>query len=272
MMMSFSEWSRSCTVDKLIDLVMNESGYIKMLRTGSEEGKRDGLSREENLGAFIDSAKEFVEMNPNAPLEDFLNHVALITDIDTLDEKESRVRLMTVHAAKGLEFPIVFVVGMEEELFPHINSLDNPADLEEERRACYVALTRAKRKLYLMAAARRMFFGQMKPKEISRFIKEIPSDYVEYFGIIPQGFIKKKTSSPKSNYRPPTAHRPAQVVPPAKKASPPENFQVGDLINHKLWGTGTVMAVDSKTITISFANPERGVKVLGLKSAPINKL
>ena len=124
---------------------------------------------------------------------------------------------MTVHAAKGLEFPIVFVVGMEEELFPHINSLDNPADLEEERRACYVALTRAKRKLYLMAAARRMFFGQMKPKEISRFIKELPSDYVEYFGIIPQGFIKKKTSSPKSNYRAPTAHRAAQMKPAEKR-------------------------------------------------------
>ncbi len=272
MMMSFSEWARDCSIDKLINLVMNESGYIKMLRSGSEEGKRDGLSREENLGAFIDSAKEFVEMNPEASLGDFLNHVALITDIDTIEEKESRVRLMTVHAAKGLEFPVVFVVGMEEELFPHRNSLDIPSALEEERRACYVALTRAKQKLYLLAAERRMFFGKIVPQKISRFIQEIPSDYVKYFGNIPQGF-KKKASSPKSSYRPPTAHRSAKVLPFEKQTEKtPETFQVGDIINHKLWGLGTVMAVDSKKITISFANPERGIKVLGLKTAPITKL
>ena len=117
-----------------------------------------------------------------------------------------------------------------------------------------------------------MFFGKTVSQKISRFVKEIPSDYVKYFGNIPLGF-KKKTSTPKSSYRPPTAHRSAKVIPFEKKPStPPEIFQVGDLINHKLWGVGTVMAVDSKTITISFSNPERGVKVLGLKTAPITKL
>ena len=271
MMMSFSESARSYTVDKLIELVLNESGYIEMLRQGTEDGKRDGQSREENLGEFIGSAKEFVEINPNAPLEEFLNHVALITDIDTIDEKEARVKLMTVHAAKGLEFPVVFVVGMEEELFPHINALYDEDDLEEERRACYVALTRAKKKLYLTAATRRMFFGQMKSQEVSRFVEEIPDAFIDCLGkrVKP---VNQKSSSPKSAYRPPTAYRAAQMTAPAKKASPPVNYQVGDIVNHKLWGAGTVMAVNNKTITISFANPERGVKVLSLKAAPINKL
>lgn len=271
MMMSFSEWATTCAIDKLIDLVMKESGYVEMLRRGTEDGKRDGLSREENLGEFIDSAKEFVEMNPNATLEDFLNHVALITDLDAIDEKESLVKLMTVHAAKGLEFPVVFVVGMEEELFPHINSLDSPLDLEEERRACYVALTRAKKRLYLTAAEARMFFGNMKFPEVSRFVKEIPEAYVEYYGKRPMP-APKKVSKPKPTYKPPTAHRAAQMTAPVKQSAPPVTFNVGDMINHKLWGMGTVTEVTAKTIKISFHDPKRGEKLLSLKTAPINKV
>jgi len=143
--------------------------------------------------------------------------------------------------------------------------------LEEERRACYVALTRAKKKLYLTAAEARMFFGKMKFPEVSRFVKEIPQAYVDYYGKRPVP-VPKKPSTPKPTYRPPTAHRPAQKLIPAKKSEPPKNFQVGDLINHKLWGLGTVMEVKAKTIKISFVNPERGEKTLSLKTAPINKV
>ncbi len=271
MMMSFTESENNLSIDQLITTVLEESGYMKMLHETTEVGKKENISREENLGAFVDSAKEFVEINPDASLEDFLNHVALITDLDAVDEKESRVRLMTVHAAKGLEFPVVFVVGMEEKLFPHANALDREDDteLEEERRACYVALTRAKKKLYITAAAERMFFGKMRPQAVSRFVEEIPASC--FAGIAPSP-VKKKSSPPKSTYKPPTAYRPAQVVVEEKKSAPRITWRVGDQLNHKKWGFGTVMATDASTITVSFANPEIGTKRLMKSIAPINKI
>ena len=269
MMMSFTELAKSLPVDKLINVVLEESGYLQMLRSDSEAGKRESISREENVGAFVDSAKEFVEMNPDGTLEDFINHVALMTDVDTLEEEESRVKLMTVHAAKGLEFPVVFVVGMEDGVFPHSAALYDTAELEEERRACYVALTRAKTKLYITAAQKRSFFGRNSKQKISRFVEEIPDACIEYLG------IKSKTQQQSSAqqkpvYSPPTAYRAAQSRQLASNA-PQIAWQVGDMVNHKLWGLGTVMALDSKTMTVSFANPSVGVKKLLTKVAPLSK-
>ena len=269
MMLSFMESSNNLSPDKLIKVVLEESGYLKMLRTDKESGRDENISREENLGEFVNSAKDFVELNPHGKLEDFLNHVALITDLDEVDEKESLVKLMTVHAAKGLEFPAVFVVGMEDGLFPHANSLYNDEDLEEERRACYVALTRAEKKLYITAAKERMVFGKAQFQEISRFVEEIPSSCLEYLGLAVKSTPFK---IPAPVYRPPTAYRAAQIKIPAKKTSGVTTFNVGDQISHKLWGFGTVMAVDSKTITISFANPSAGVKKLLTTAAPIVKI
>ena len=269
MMMSFIESAKSLPIDELINVVLNESGYLRMLKENSEDGRNENISREENLGEFVDSANEFVELNPNSTIEDFLNHVALITDIDTVDEKESRVKLMTVHASKGLEFPVVFVVGMEEKLFPHANSLDNEAELEEERRACYVALTRAKKKLYISAAEERMFFGDIKKQKVSRFVSEIPAICIE--GNLP-ATVKKKNSTPKPTYKPPTAYRPAQVKPPEKKSAPSVLWKIGDHLNHKKWGFGVVIDVKGIVITVSFTNPEVGIKKLITKVAPINKL
>lgn len=269
MMMSFTESAKNFTVDKLISLVLKESGYIKMLRDDRENGKQENISREENLGEFVGSAKDFVELNPEGTLQDFLNHVALITDIDTLDEKESRVKLMTVHAAKGLEFSAVFVVGMEENLFPHANSIDSEDELEEERRACYVALTRAKKKLYLTAADERMFFGKIRRQKISRFVEEIPAPCIDGRFIAP--FKKKSSAMTQSTYRPPTAYRSAQMKPVEKKSAAIVVWQVGDQLNHKKWGLGTVMEVKGQVITVAFANPEIGTKILKATAAPINK-
>ncbi len=271
MMMSFTESAKNFSVDELIKIILKESGYLKMLREDRENGKQENTSREENLGEFIGSAKEFVEQYPHGTLEDFLNHVALITDLDTVNENESLVKLMTVHAAKGLEFPAVFVVGMEEKLFPHANSLDSRRDLEEERRACYVALTRAEKKLYITAAASRMFFGNIKRQEISRFVKEIPAACLA--GDV-AALPKKKISPPKvqSTYRPPTAYRSPQIKPAAKKSSPLENWHVGDRINHNKFGFGTVVEVKGDNITVAFANPEFGTKILNSTIAPINRL
>lgn len=268
MMISFMESAKSLAIDKLIETVLNESGYLKMLRDDLEDGKAENISREENLGAFVNSAKDFVDINPDGSLEDFLNHVALITDLDTVDEKESRVKLMTVHAAKGLEFPIVFAVGMEEGLFPHANSLYREDTLEEERRACYVAFTRAEKKLYITSAKKRMAFGKISAQKVSRFVEEIPAEFLDAYGYAP---VTRKKISP-STYKPPTAYRAAQTTKPTQKKSVTDtNFNVGDQINHKKWGLGTVMAVDGQRITISFANPKFGVKQL-VKTAPMSKL
>ena len=271
MMMSFTESAKNLSVDELIKVVLRESGYLKMLRANPEDGKQENISREENLGEFVDSAKEFTERNPEGTLQDFLNHIALITDLDTVDEEEARVKLMTVHTAKGLEFPVVFVVGMEERIFPHANSLGIEAELEEERRACYVAFTRAKKKLYITAAQERMFFGKIKDQDISRFVKEIPVSCIE--GNLPASSSKKSSPfKPKSTYRAPTAFRPAQIIHVEKKPEPPADFHVGEQINHKMWGLGTIMAVDSKDIVVSFTNPEIGVRTLGKKVAPVKKI
>lgn len=270
MMMSFTESAKNVPVDRLIKIILKESGYMDMLKAATEESKAENISREENLGAFVDSARDFVELNPNATLEDFLNHVALITDIDTVDEKESLVKLMTVHAAKGLEFPVVFIAGMEDGLFPHSNSLDEAATLEEERRACYVALTRAKKKLYITAARERMFFGKFYNQEVSRFLEEIPDAYIDYSG--KNLMSKKKSPPPQSSYKPPTAYRPAQIILPQKKSNDFVAWEVGDQLNHRIWGLGTVMAIEKVTLTVSFANPEIGVKKISAVVAPINKL
>ena len=242
-----------------------------MLELTSEDGKNENESRKENLGAFINSAKEFVELNSDGTLEDFLNHVALITDLDAVDEKESRVKLMTVHAAKGLEFPVVFVVGMEDGLFPHANSLFKDEALEEERRACYVALTRAERKLYITAAKRRMVFGKAKNAKVSRFIDEMPVECLDCYGYQPSPI--KRYLSPQSSYKPPTAHRAAQVTKPApKKFSAQNNWNVGDCVTHKKWGSGIITEIAGNDITILFANPEYGLKTLKKNVAPISKI
>ena len=270
MMMSLTEAAKNLPVDKLISVVLDESGYLKMLREAVEDGKDENISREENLSEFVGSAKEFSQLRPDDTLEDFLNHVALITDADTVDEKDSRVKLMTVHAAKGLEFPAVFVVGMEENLFPHANSLDREKDLEEERRACYVAFTRAQKKLYITAANQRMFFGKIRDQEISRFVHEIPYDC----------FAGNATSSPKqksapkaiSNYRAPTAHRGAHMTPQKKSSAQSTAWHVGDQLNHKKFGNGMVAEVNGNALTVVFANPAVGLKIISSKAPMINKI
>lgn len=268
MMMSFTESAKNLPVDKLISTVLDESGYLQMIQDNIANGKEENISREENLDTFLNGAKEFLEKNPTGNLQDFLNHVALITDIDTLDEEESRVRLMTVHAAKGLEFPVVFVVGMEDGIFPHAMSFDSDESLEEERRACYVAITRAKKKLYITAADVRMSFGQIRDQKISRFIEEIPDACIESVGT--KAKPPQRKTVPRSTYKPPTAYRSAQVKPPEKKSPPPATLHVGDIVSHKRWGLGTVMAVEKGYVTVSFANPEVGIKKLVISFAPLS--
>lgn len=154
---------------EVIDLVADETGYKQMVRDGSDEGE----SRWENIEELKSVAAGLSDLGI------FLEQVALVSDVDNLAEDRGAVTLMTLHAAKGLEFPVVFLVGMEEGIFPHSRSLSEPAEMEEERRLCYVGMTRARERLYLTWARMRMLYGTMQANPRSRFIDEIPEDLVD---------------------------------------------------------------------------------------------
>ena len=161
---------------RVVQKLLDDSGYIKALRL---EGTEESLDRIDNLSSLITALDEFVDLNDMPTLEGFLEEVALASDIDGMEEVPSQVSMMTLHAAKGLEFEVVFMPGMEEGMFPHSRSLEEHAALEEERRLCYVGITRSKTHLYLSAARVRSVFGSLKYSELSRFLTEIPEELLD---------------------------------------------------------------------------------------------
>ena len=279
MLTYFSNAKDGLQLYALVNAVLKESGYLSSLTEGEDADKEENIARRENLSAFVNGVKEFEEINAGANLEDFLNHVALVADIDSLDEENSRVSLMTIHSAKGLEFPIVFVAGMEEGLLPHANSMISSTQLEEERRACYVAMTRAKKKLYLTAAAERRTFGRTYEAYISRFIAEVPPAVMASFSernqsssnfLQSMNYIKNPAAKVKPAAQP--AKEAKRSILTAQKVKTSENWQVGDKVSHKKWGVGTIMNIDGENLTIQFANPEIGEKKLKAGVAPISKV
>lgn len=164
-------------VSDLIQEVMDTTGYLEALKNDKAEKKLENESRIENLQEFVGVAKDFEKEEEEEPnLENFLSKMALLSDIDNSDLEEERVTLMTLHSAKGLEFPVVFMTGMEEGMFPHSRTLMEPEELEEERRTCYVGITRAQRKLYMTYASIRTIFGRTETHEPSRFLYEFPEE------------------------------------------------------------------------------------------------
>jgi DNA helicase-2/ATP-dependent DNA helicase PcrA len=161
--------AKTSKLPELIDIVAQKSCYRDWILDGTEEGE----ARFENIEELKSVATKF------KTLEDFLENVALVSDTDNYDQSADAVTLMTLHNAKGLEFPVVFMVGMEEGLFPHINSMMEPQELEEERRLCYVGMTRAKKRLYLTCATSRMLYGAIQSNPPSRFVSEIPEELIE---------------------------------------------------------------------------------------------
>lgn len=160
---------------ELLDLVLDKTGYADYVQDGTEEGK----DRWANIMELRTVAKEYLELPPETALTTFLEEVALVSDVDNLDEQVDAPTLLTLHMAKGLEFPVVFMVGMEEGIFPHNRSMDDPDQMEEERRLCYVGITRAKERLYLIHAFRRTLFGQSELGHPSRFIRDIPAHLIK---------------------------------------------------------------------------------------------
>jgi DNA helicase-2/ATP-dependent DNA helicase PcrA len=172
----FRALAATAVLPELVKVVLEESGYLARLKESRDD---DDAERLENLAQLVSAVEEFSAANPEAGLADFLEQVALVSDLERGEAGIPSVTLMTLHAAKGLEFKAVFMVGMEERLFPHVRSLDDPDGMEEERRLCYVGMTRARERLFLLNARRRLIFGQEQANLPSRFLKEIPAELLE---------------------------------------------------------------------------------------------
>lgn len=230
----------------LIDAAIVETGYQAMLEG---EGTDEAYSRLENLRELVTVAQEFAQITGEEGLEAFLQHLALVTDLDTWQEEADRVTLMTLHSAKGLEFSVVFLAGMEEGLFPHSRALEEERGLEEERRLCYVGMTRGKQRLYLSYARTRAIFGTTMPGIPSRFLDEVPQDLIA---------------------RPAVAPAP---VPWQDEERMVDTFAAGDRVRHASFGEGTVLEVEGEgiraVVTVRFP---QGVKRLALGYAPLERV
>jgi len=237
------------SASEMIEKVINESGYKKKLE---EEASPEAISRVENIKELISVAKEFEKNSAENTLLAFLIQVSLMTDLDKLDESTPAVTMMTLHSAKGLEFPVVFIAGMEEGIFPHYRSLLEPAELEEERRLCYVGMTRAKKRLYMTSAEERLIFGENWYNGPSRFLEEIP-----------KGLIKADMAAKEKEM--------IEIGAPAEDIE--YNFNVGDTINHPKFGAGEITGLSGKgsELIIQIDFEAAGEKLLMAKYAPLTK-
>ncbi|MGO5675879.1 DNA helicase PcrA [Bacillus subtilis] len=260
------------SITELTEEILDKTEYREMLKA---EKSIEAQSRLENIDEFLSVTKNFEQKSEDKTLVAFLTDLALIADIDQLDQQEEEsggkdaITLMTLHAAKGLEFPVVFLMGLEEGVFPHSRSLMEEAEMEEERRLAYVGITRAEQELYLTNAKMRTLFGRTNMNPESRFIAEIPDDLLENLN-------KKKetraTSARKMQPRRGPVSRPVSYA--SKTGGDTLNWAVGDKAGHKKWGTGTVVSVkgegEGTELDIAFPSPV-GVKRLLAAFAPIEK-
>ena len=242
--------SEELTLTELIDKVLVSTGMKAELEA---EKSLESEIRLENLEEFKSITKSFEEREGLISLEDFLLEISLISDVEEYKDDPNRVSLMTIHSVKGLEFNHVFVVGLEEGIFPHMNSLMENADLEEERRLCYVAITRAKDDLHLVNARRRTLFGKEQVNPVSRFISEISSDLLE--SNAPNEMPKKE-----EKLEPSEVFRDEEV-----------DYQVGDYVYHETFGTGKVVEVTNTLVSVAFKHPH-GIKKLMKNHKKLSKV
>lgn len=246
------------SLSELVDIVLEKSEYLKELKVSKNP---EDESRVQNVYEFVSYVKEYEEKNPESELSEMLNEISLLSDIDQSKE-EDKVVLMTVHSSKGLEFRNVFVVGLEEGLFPSRMSMEDEKDVEEERRLFYVALTRARDRLFLTSADSRMIYGQTIYSKNSRFLEEI-KDFVE----IEDETVKSKVKTEGKPIPRPTNFT-GKIGLGAKKEKA-GSFNIGDKVIHKMWGEGTVVTLVGDDITIAF--PSKGLKKLKASIAPLTK-
>lgn len=262
---------------KLLDLVGRESGYMDSLVDGTTEGEM----RTENVKELLSVAQKYDGMSLSESLHLFLEEVSLASDTDEIDEKKDAVHLMTLHSAKGLEFPFVFILGLEEGIFPHSRSALSPTELEEERRLMYVGLTRAKEKIHLLYTEQRTIFGATQVNPPSRFLTEIPEHLVEEAPRVSAGLMgKRHFSRSPSRFSTVAKKNPAfsemargvkTVDDDAPQGKPltAEEVRPGDMVAHPQFGSGLIVSVAGSLATIAFKRS--GVKKMMLGVAPLSK-
>ncbi len=249
--------SRELNLVELFDLVVNKTGYKEYIQNAA-----DGEERWENVLELRTVARQYADLGPAEGLSAFLEGVALVADVDTYDENMGAVTLITLHQAKGLEFPVVFIVGLEEGILPHVRSFDDPAQMEEERRLCYVGVTRAKKRVYLVRAFRRNLMGRSTVNSPSRFLKDIPSHLIADADLWrgEESQIRDGTTSWGSN-------KPAISIDPTE-------LKAGDRVLHSQFGRGMVVSCrhleDDSEVVVAF--PGMGVKKLLLSFARLEKV
>ena len=245
---------------EVLDLLLLRTAYERYLKDGSPEGD----DRWANVLELRGLASEYDGLPPGEGLQAFLEDVALMSDVDSMDDKAQGMTLITLHMVKGLEFPVVFMLGMEEGLFPHSRSLDSPAGLEEERRLAYVGMTRAKDRLYLFHAFRRHLWGSANLNLPSRFLADIPAELVDGSAGIPAGI-------------PVQGMAPARAIEAARPSAPVvlvQRYTPGDNVEHRSWGRGTIlkstMTRTDEEVIVKFDRV--GMKILAVSLAPIVKV
>jgi len=254
MMEAFREKVAGCNLPELAKTVMDESGYMARLKESRDE---DDAERLENLEQLLAAMEEFSEKNPEAGLSEFLEQVSLVSDLEQGEQGKPSVTLMTLHAAKGLEFKAVFMIGMEERLFPHVRSLDDLDGMEEERRLCYVGMTRARERLYLLNARRRYLFGQEQSNQPSRFLRDIPAELLDEGEEDPGGLRLRSANAPfpERSRREQIPHEGTHNLAAVASAfedieivpEPPEEHGgvvIGMKVRHAKFGLGTIRKIE----------------------------
>ena len=265
MIAELEEMSRELKPDELFDQIINKIGYKAYIKSLT-----DDEDRWENILELRSVAKQYSDFEPEEALSAFLEGITLVSDVDGLDDVVDAVTLITLHQAKGLEYPVVFMVGMEEGILPHIRSFDDPAQMEEERRLCYVGITRAKKKVYLLRAFRRNLMGASTLNNPSRFLKDIPTNLVKNSG---NGFGQNQYNERPVRSDMYSWERNIPVPAAAPVADLPE-LKAGDRVKHSQFGQGTVVsckpANNDSEVVIAF--PDVGIKRLLLSFAKLEKV
>jgi DNA helicase-2/ATP-dependent DNA helicase PcrA len=246
---NLKEQSETLPVSEFIEAVLKRSGYLDYLNDGSISAEE----RVENVRELISVAKAY----DSTGLDEFLSEISLISDVDSLKNSGEAVVMMTLHSAKGLEFNTVFICGMEEGIFPHSRTFFEPMELEEERRLCYVGMTRAKERLYLLNAHGRLLYGTTQHNVPSRFLSEIPDE-----------LIKHESKNTIANMQ--AIHNNTQAYNSDPFAGEHVSLENGDRVMHNAWGEGEVVSVNEYEVTVRFASV--GQKTLNLNFAPLRKL
>ncbi|WP_318709256.1 DNA helicase PcrA [Candidatus Acetatifactor stercoripullorum] len=293
MIRDFREKSKDCTIAELIGEIVEQTQYPEYLRSEDDESAEDRLS---NIDELITKAVAYEESHETPSLSEFLEEIALVADIDNVDGSDERVLLMTLHSAKGLEFPFVYIAGMEDGLFPSYMTImsEDPSDLEEERRLAYVGITRAKEELTLTCAKMRMIRGETQYNPISRFVREIPTKLLD--NSVPASKTFRETIPEVFDFRPKATLRPKVTAKADKpyiargigslnqlagisKGAPAQSLEeleygVGDSVRHVKYGQGTVLKIEKEPrdykVTVNFE--KAGQKIMYASFAKLKRL